>query len=105
MLFVTDIEAGLKFYRDKLGHELLWQRGKTAGLKMPASDAELVISEEIPQETCLLVDDAIHSYKFLVENGCKTLREPFDIPIGKLAIVLDPWGNELHFLDLSKRKN
>lgn len=104
MVFVTDLDEGLKFYRDTLGHEVLWKSGNTVGLKMPETDTELVMSSETPQEADLLVENTLDAYNFLIENGCKPLREPFEIPIGKMAIVLDPWGNTLQFLDLSKRK-
>ncbi len=54
--------------------------------------------------TDLLVDDVEKAFEKLIQNGCKPLRKPFDIPVGKMAIVLDPWGNTLQFLDLSKRE-
>ena len=30
------------------------------------------------------------------------LTEPFDIPVGRVAVVADPFGNTLVLLDLSK---
>jgi hypothetical protein len=30
------------------------------------------------------------------------LSEPFDIPVGRVAVVADPFGNVLVLLDLSK---
>jgi hypothetical protein len=33
--------------------------------------------------------------------GGRVLTEPFDIPVGRLAIVADPFGNALVLLDLS----
>ena len=30
------------------------------------------------------------------------MTEPFDIPVGRLAVVADPFGNTLVLLDLSK---
>ena len=30
------------------------------------------------------------------------VTEPFDIPVGRLAVVADPFGNILVLLDLSK---
>ena len=46
---VPDIEAGLAFYRDRLGHELVWRTPTAAGLRMPETDAEIVIQTERPQ--------------------------------------------------------
>ncbi|HLC29022.1 MAG TPA: VOC family protein [Dehalococcoidia bacterium] len=56
---VPDIEAGLAFYRDRLGHELVWRTPTAAGLRMPETDAEIVIQTEKPQlEANLLVSSA-----------------------------------------------
>jgi len=56
---VPDIEAGLAFYRDRLGHELVWRTPTAAGLRMPETDAEIVIQTERPQlEANLLVSSA-----------------------------------------------
>jgi len=56
---VPDIEAGLAFYRDRLGLELVWRTPTAAGLRMPETDAEIVIQTEKPQlEANLLVSSA-----------------------------------------------
>ena len=56
---VPDIEAGLALYRDRLGHELVWRTPTAAGLRMPETDAEIVIQTEKPQlEANLLVSSA-----------------------------------------------
>ncbi len=34
--------------------------------------------------------------------GGRVLAEPFDIPVGRVTIVADPFGNALVLLDLSK---
>jgi catechol 2,3-dioxygenase-like lactoylglutathione lyase family enzyme len=104
MVYVTNLEEGLRLYRDTLGHELIWRSEDSAGLKMPESDTELVISTAVPQEANLLVANADEAFRLLIEKGCKPLREPFDIAIGRMGLVLDPWGNVLQFLDLSKQR-
>ena len=38
----------------------------------------------------------------MVELGATVLAEPFEIPVGRVAVVLDPFGNALVLLDLSK---
>jgi catechol 2,3-dioxygenase-like lactoylglutathione lyase family enzyme len=56
---VPDLEAGLAFYRDRLGHQLIWRTRASAGLRMPDSDAELVIQVERSElEANLLVTSA-----------------------------------------------
>ena len=34
--------------------------------------------------------------------GGKIVEPPFDIRIGRCAVVEDPWGNQLVILDISK---
>lgn len=36
-LYVADLETGLAFYRDQLGHELIWRTETAAGLRLPES--------------------------------------------------------------------
>ena len=40
--------------------------------------------------------------KRIVEAGGKLVLGPFDIQVGRCAVVLDPWGNMLVVLDASK---
>jgi len=102
-LYVTDLEAGLAFYRDRLGHELIWRSATAAGLRMPDMDAELVIqTEEQRQEIDLLVNSADEAAKFIQHAGGKVIVLPFDIQVGRCAVVEDPWGNPLVLLDISK---
>ncbi len=35
---VPDLDIGLAFYRDRLGHELVWRSETAAGLRMPDTD-------------------------------------------------------------------
>jgi predicted enzyme related to lactoylglutathione lyase len=102
-LYVPDLEEGLSFYRDRLGHELIWRSATAAGLRMPDTDAELVIqTEEERQEIDLLVDSADDAAEFIEQTGGKVIVPPFDIQIGRCAVVEDPWGNPLVLLDISK---
>lgn len=102
-LYVPNLEAGLTFYRDRLGHELIWQTATAAGLRLPETDAELVIqTEEQRQEIDLLVDSADEAAKFIQQAGGKVIVPPFDIQIGRCVVVEDPWSNPLVLLDMSK---
>ncbi|MEO5886250.1 MAG: VOC family protein [Anaerolineales bacterium] len=102
-LYVPDLEAGLAFYRDRLGHELIWRSATAVGLRLADTDAELVIqTEEQRQEIDLLVDSADDAAAFIEESGGKVTVQPFDIQIGRCAVVEDPWGNPLVLLDISK---
>jgi len=53
---VTDLDAALAFYSAKLGHELIWRSRTAAGLRLPDSNAELVLHTDTrPLETDLSV--------------------------------------------------
>jgi predicted enzyme related to lactoylglutathione lyase len=102
---VSDLEKALEFYRDKLGHSLIWRTENAAGLRLPDSNAELVIrTEERPPETDIKVESAVEAAERFVEAGGSIVAEPFDIQIGKCVVVEDPWGNHLVLLDSNKGK-
>lgn len=101
-LAVPELEAAIAFYA-QLGHEVVWRRERAAGLRLPDTDAELVIQTERPdQETDFLVESADAAAKQFVEAGGSIVVPPFDIEIGRCTVVADPWGNQLVMLDMSK---
>ncbi len=104
LLRVPDLDAALRFYRDRLRMRMAWIRdGESAGLRMSDSETELVLAQEPgAPETDLLVDSADAACREFVEAGGTVVSEPLDIPIGRYARVKDPWGNELAILDMSK---
>ena len=101
---VPDLDAGLGFYLDGLGHTLNWRNDEIgqAGLRVPDSDTEIVLTTEQGYEPNWLVDSADHAAREVEAAGGSVLTEPFDIPVGRIAIVADPFGNVLVLLDLSK---
>jgi predicted enzyme related to lactoylglutathione lyase len=100
---VPDLEAGLAFYRDALGHELVWRTETGAGLLMPDGDTEIVIETEgHPPETDLLVESVPEAVDRIVASGGRLVAGPFEIQIGQCAVLADPFGNTLVVLDLSK---
>ena len=100
---VPDLDAGLAFYRDRLGHELIWRTKTAAGLRMPDSDAEIVLQTEREEmEVDLLVASADAAATAIVEAGGRVVVEPFDIQIGRCVVVEDAWSNRLVLLDMSK---
>jgi lactoylglutathione lyase len=102
-IFVNDIDLALSFYRDKLGHELIWRTPQAAGLRMPGTDAELVLQTEREcVEADFLVSSADEAALKFEQAGGSILAPPFDIQIGRCVVVKDPWGNELVLLDMSK---
>ena len=102
-LHVSDLEAALAFYRDRLGHQLVWRSDRAVGLRMPDTDAEIVLhTEERGQEIDLKVESVEAAAARFVAAGGTILVPPFDIQIGRCVVVADPWGNPLVLLDTSK---
>ena len=101
--YVSNLETGLAFYRDELGHELVWRTDSAVGLRMAHSDAEIVLqTERKEQETDLMVDSADSAAISFERAGGKVVVPPFDIAIGRCVVVQDPWGSSLVLLDASK---
>lgn len=100
---VPDLDEALRFYRDELGHELIWRTGAAAGLRLPESDAELVLHTDArPMETDVAVASVPDAVDRFTAAGGTLLNGPFEIAIGRCAVVADPWGNVLVVLDDSK---
>lgn len=102
-LYVPNLDAALDFYQQQLGHALVWCSESAAGLRLPDDDAELVLqTERAEPETDLLVESVPEAVARFVKAGGRVLVEPFDIQIGKCAVVQDPFGNVLTILDAGK---
>lgn len=99
---VPDLESGLAFYRDHLGHDLKWTNGQQAGLRLPETDAEIVLTTEHRYEPNWLVDDVRATAQLMALGGGSVVVEPFDIPVGRVAVAADPFGNPLVLIELSK---
>lgn len=100
---VPDLELGLAFYRDRLGHALVWRTATAVGLRMAASATEIVLQTERPElEVNLLVADADAAATAIVAAGGSVLVPAFDIRIGRCVVVVDPWGNRLVLLDMRR---
>jgi predicted enzyme related to lactoylglutathione lyase len=100
---VTDLDAGLAFYGDGLGHRLLWRNDATgqAGLRLPESDTELVLTTRQDYEPDWLVDDVHRALESVRAAGGTVVAGPDATPVGRVAVVQDPFGNRLVVLDLS----
>jgi predicted enzyme related to lactoylglutathione lyase len=101
---VPDLDAGLEFYRDRLGHQLVWRNDEIgqAGLRLPDSDTEIVLATGLEYAPTWLVTSADEAAAEIVQHGGRLVRAPFDLPVGRCAVVEDPFGNALVLLDLSK---
>ncbi len=73
-LYVSDLDSGLAFYRDQLGHELIWRTERAVGLRMPETDAEIVLQiEDKGQEIDLKVESAEAATVHFKEAGARSL--------------------------------
>jgi predicted enzyme related to lactoylglutathione lyase len=101
---VPDLDSGLRFYQDALGHELRWRNDEIGqvALALPDADTELVLSTELAYEPNWLVASADNAARAFTSAGGAILTGPFDIPVGRVVVVADPFGNVLVLLDLSK---
>jgi catechol 2,3-dioxygenase-like lactoylglutathione lyase family enzyme len=100
---VPDLDAGLAFYRDRLGLPLLWRHDELgqAGLGLATQGTELVLSTGLPYAPNWLVSSVDEATTAIVAAGGRRVAGPSDIPVGRLAVLADPFGNELVVLDLS----
>ena len=101
---VPDLDAGLRFYADALGHRLKWRNDELgqAGLQLPGGDTELVLATGLRYEPNWLVASADGAAERVREAGGRVVHGPLDIPVGRLVVVADPFDNVLVLLDLSK---
>ena len=106
MVRVNDSEAAATYYAEVFGLRPQWSGDDSIGLVFPESDAEIVLHNDpdIPSsvEVHYLVDDVIASVAECAAQRCHILVEPFDITIGKCAVIQDPFGTRLCILDMTK---
>ncbi|PZF79771.1 VOC family protein, partial [Jiangella anatolica] len=88
---VPDLDAGLAFYRDELGHELLWRHDAIgqAGLRLPDAESELVLAADVPPGPAWLVDAVEPAVERIVAAGGRVVSPPADVPVGRVAVVED----------------
>ena len=101
---VPDLDSGIRFYRDGLGHPLLWRNDALgqAGLALPDSDTEIVLATQLDYAPNWLVSSVADAMEAVRTAGGRVIIEPFDIPVGRVVVVADAFDNALVLLDLSK---
>ena len=106
MVRVDDVEGAAAYYAKVFGLYPQWSGDDSIGLVFPETDAEIVLHNDpgIPSsvEVHYLVDDVVDAVAHFAGQGCHVLVAPFDITIGKCAVVSDPFGTRLCILDMTK---
>ena len=77
-----------------------WPSSATAPA-LPDGDSELVLTTRQRYEPNWLVDDVDDAVETLTGHGGELVTAPFDIPVGRAAVVRDPFNNTLVLVDLS----
>ncbi|MGB0061421.1 VOC family protein [Candidatus Binatus sp.] len=103
MIRVDDVAAGEKFYAEVFGLKPLWREAGSVGMRLPETDTELVLhnNANIPNkvEVHYLVDDVVAAVRSYAAKGCRVLVQPFEVLIGKCAVIEDPFGTTICLLD------
>ena len=106
MIRVNDIQAAADYYAKVFGLRPQWSGDGSIGLKFAESDAEIVLHNDpniaAQVEVYYLVDDVVAAVEQVQAQGCELLVAPFDITIGKCAVIRDPFGTRLCILDMTK---
>jgi lactoylglutathione lyase len=106
MVRVDDLDAARKFYEEVLGLTPLWSDEQSVALGMPESEAEIVLhnNPDIPRDCSVhyLVENVTDAVAQLGATGCQVIVAPFEVRIGKCAVVADPFGNMLNLIDMTK---
>jgi len=106
MIRVEDVEVSAAYYAKVFGLRPKWSGDGAVGLVFSENDAEIVLHGEttVPSSTEVhyLVDDVVVAVAHYAAQGCQILVAPFDITIGKCAVIRDPFGTRLCILDTTK---
>ena len=106
MIRVRDVRAAATYYAKVFGLHPRWSGDDSVGLVFPETDAEIVLHSDpnilSSVEVHYLVDDVVAAVAHYGAEGCDVLVRPFDITIGKCAVIRDPFGTRLCILDLTK---
>ena len=106
MIRIEDVETAASYYADVFGLHPKWSGDGSIGLGLPETDAEIVLHSDpnIPSsvEVYYLVANVVAAAADYAAQGCQVLVAPFDIAIGKCAVIRDPFGTRLCILDMTK---
>jgi predicted enzyme related to lactoylglutathione lyase len=107
MYVVKDLEKSAKFYEEVIGLKRRWTdtEKQMIGFTFKESDSELVLHTDpsIPNyDFSFLVDNVEQFCNEFKKQGYKVKLEIIHVRCGKYAILLDPNGNIIPIIDLTK---
>jgi lactoylglutathione lyase len=106
MVRIADLDSAARFYTEVFGLRELWRDASSVAMGMPETDAEIVLHTiDLPDDAGVhyLVDDVPAAVEAYAERGCVVRTPPFDVAIGRCAVLEDPFGNAVYILDLSRK--
>jgi glyoxylase I family protein len=106
MVKVENLDVARRFYERVLGLTHLWSNSHSIALGMRDCDAEIVLHDDpqIPRECNVhyLVGDVKDAAAKLSSAGCSVMVAPFEVGVGRCAVLRDPFDNLLNLIDTSK---
>jgi predicted enzyme related to lactoylglutathione lyase len=101
--YIPNIQEGMEYYCNSLGLRVIWKSDSAVGLGMSEGITEIVIqNERNTQEIDIKVNSVTDAIIEIERAGGQIVYGPFDIKIGKCAVVKDPWNNQYVILDTTK---
>ena len=102
-LYVSGLNEGIQYYCDSMGLKLLWRNEDMVGLGMENDITEIVLQSQRKQVLVdIKVESVDESIEKIKEAGGTVEYGPFDVPIGRCAVILDKWDNKYVILDMTK---
>ncbi|MBU2668923.1 VOC family protein [Actinoplanes bogorensis] len=104
MVRVDALDEAAAFYARAFGLSRLWSDETAVGMGLPETDAEIVLhTMDLPDDATVhyLVDDVPAAVAEFEREGCTVRTPPFEVPVGRGAVLEDPYGNAVCILDLS----
>lgn len=102
MVPVPDLDAGVDLYQRAFGLTVHWRDTVSVGLGLEDSTTEVVLNVDGISGVHYLVDDVPAAVEQALAEGCTLTVAPFEIVIGRCAVLRDPFGNPVHLLDMTK---
>ncbi|MFX0126329.1 MAG: VOC family protein [Candidatus Hodarchaeota archaeon] len=107
MYCVNNLERAAKFYEEVLGLKKGWfdQNEEMIGFLLPETDSEIVLHKDstLPNpDINFQVENVDLFCEYYLNRGYHVELEPIEVRCGKYAVLVDPDGNKIPIIDLTK---